>query len=122
MGFSIPISDAMPIIQQLIKSGVAKHPALLVSINDQYNTYAQSNNKPQGAYISAVTPNGPAAKAGLVTGDIITKINNVAVQNSSDLVHQIYKYKVGDKIDVTYSRNGQTTQVQATLGEISSNS
>jgi Trypsin-like serine proteases, typically periplasmic, contain C-terminal PDZ domain len=121
MGFSIPISDALPTIQQLISTGVAKHPALLVSTDDQYLEYAQSNNKPLGAYISDVTPNGPAAKAGIEKGDVITKINNVQVQNSTDLVHEIYKYDVGTKISVTYIRNGQTNTVQATLGEISSN-
>jgi len=121
MGFAIPISDATPTIQQLITSGVAKHPALLVSTNDQYNTYAQSNNLPIGAYISAVTPNGPADKAGIVKGDVITKINDIQVQNSSDLVHELYKYNVGSKVSITYIRNGKTSQVQVTLGEISSN-
>ncbi|MHB1653637.1 MAG: S1C family serine protease [Desulfitobacteriaceae bacterium] len=121
MGFAIPISNAMPTIQQLINSGVAKHPALLVAINDQYDTYAQNNNMPLGAYISDVTPNGPAAKAGIMKGDVITKINNVQVQNSSDLVHELYKYNVGDKVAITYNRNGQSNQVQATLGEVSSN-
>ncbi|HWQ40932.1 MAG TPA: trypsin-like peptidase domain-containing protein, partial [Desulfosporosinus sp.] len=98
MGFSIPISDAMPTIQQLIATGVAKHPALLVSTDDQYNTYAKSNSLPLGAYISAVTPNGPAAKAGLIKGDVITKINDAEVQNSSNLIHELYKYNVGDKV------------------------
>ncbi|MDR3585444.1 MAG: trypsin-like peptidase domain-containing protein [Desulfosporosinus sp.] len=121
MGFSIPISDATPTINQLIATGVAKHPALLVSTDDQYNTYAQSNNKPLGAYISEVSPNGPAAKAGIMKGDVITKINNGPVKNSSDLIHELYKYNVGDKVTITYNRNGQTNQVQATLGEISSN-
>ena len=121
MGFSIPISDATPTINQLIATGVAKHPALLVSTDDQYNTYAQSNNKPLGAYISEVSPNGPAAKAGIMKGDVITKLNNGPVQNSSDLIHELYKYNVGDKVTITYNRNGQTNQVQATLGEISSN-
>jgi len=121
MGFSIPISNAMPTIQQLIKFGVAKHPALLVSTNDKYNTYANSNNQPLGAYISEVTPNGPAAKAGIVKGDVITKINNIQVQNSANLVHELYKYNVGGKVTITYIRNGQTNQVQATLGEVSLN-
>lgn len=119
MGFSIPITDAMPTIQQLIKFGVAKHPALLVSTNDQYITYAKSNSKPLGAYISAVTPNGPAAKAGIVKGDVITKINDGQVQNSSDLVHELYKNNVGDKVSLTYIRDGVVKQVEATLGEIS---
>jgi|SRR5680860_89673 len=119
MGFSIPITDAMPTIQQLIKFGVAKHPALLVSTNDQYIPYATSNNKPLGAYISAVTPNGPAAKAGIAKGDVITKIKDVQVQNTSDLIRELYKNNVGDKIAITYSREGVTKQVQVTLGEIS---
>jgi len=119
MGFSIPITDAMPTIRQLIKFGVAKHPALLVSTNDQYNTYAKSNNKPLGVYISTVTQNGPAAKAGIVKGDVIIKINNRQVQNSSDLVHELYKNNVGDKVAVTYIRDGVTKQVEVTLGEIS---
>ena len=120
MGFSIPISDAMPTIQQLIATGVAKHPALLVSTDDQYNTYAKSNSLPLGAYISAVTPSGPAAKAGIIKGDVITKINDAEVQNSSNLIHELYKYNVGDRITITYIRNGQSNKVQATLGEISS--
>jgi serine protease Do len=121
MGFSIPISDALPTIQQLIKTGVATHPALLVGTNDQYLSYAQDNNLPLGAYISSVSPNGPADKAGIEKADVITKINNNQVQSSTDLVHELYKYSVGSKISITFVRNGQIKTVQATLGEISSN-
>ncbi|WP_434510351.1 S1C family serine protease [Desulfitobacterium sp. AusDCA] len=121
MGFSIPISDALPTIQQLIQKGVATHPALYVSINDQYNTYAQSNNLPQGAYVAEATSGGPADKAGIKQGDVITKINDTTIQNSSDLVRELYKYKVGDKINVTFVRSGKSQVVQATLGEINSN-
>lgn len=120
MGFAIPISDALPTIQQLIASGVAKHPALLVSTDDQYNTYAKTNNKPQGAYISAVTLNGPAAKAGIQQGDVITKINDSEIKNSSDLIRELYKNKVGDKVTITYIRDGQTKQTEAVLGELAS--
>ena len=121
MGFSIPISDALPTLQQLITSGVAKHPALLVSTDDQYITYAKSNNKPLGAYISGVSQNGPAAKAGIVKGDVITKINNGQVENSSDLIRELYKNNVGDKVAITYLRAGVAKQAEATLGEIASN-
>ncbi|NLI90954.1 MAG: PDZ domain-containing protein [Peptococcaceae bacterium] len=120
MGFAIPISDALPTIQQLIQSGAAKHPALLISVNDQYRAYAQAGNIPVGAYVSAVSPNGPADKAGIKEGDVITKINDAQIQNSSDLVRQLYKYNVGDQVNVTFVRNGKTNQVKATLGEISS--
>lgn len=120
MGFSIPISDALPTIQQLISSGVAKHPALLVSTNDQYNSVAKNENKPQGAYISGVQENGPADKAGIQKGDVITKINDAEIQNSSDLIRELYKSKVGDTVTVTYIRDGQTKQTQVTLGELTS--
>lgn len=121
MGFAIPISDANSIIQQLIQSGVAKHPALLVSVNDQYLSYAETNKLPLGAYVAEVQPNGPAAKAGIVQGDVITLINDVKVESSSDLVRELYKYNIGDQINVTFIRDGQSKQVQATLGEIKSN-
>jgi serine protease Do len=121
MGFAIPISDALPTIEQLIKTGAAEHPALMVSINDQYDSYAQYNGLPQGAYIASVTPNGPADKAGLQAQDVITEIDDYTVHNSADLVHALYQYKVGDKVTVTFIRDGQTKKVQITLGEISSN-
>lgn len=120
MGFAIPISDALPTINQLIDSGVAKHPALLVSTDDQYNSYAKINNKPQGAYIASVSPNGPASKAGIAKGDIITKVNDVQVENSSDLIRELYKKNVGDKVTITYIRDEQTKQVEVTLGELAS--
>ncbi len=120
ISFAIPISTAIPTVQQLINTGVAKHPGLMVSVNDQYVAYAISNNLPLGAYIAEVAADGPAAKAGIMAGDVITKINEVAISNSSDLIYQIYKYQVGDDISVTYLRNEAETQVQVILGEISS--
>lgn len=120
MGFAIPISDAMPTLQQLIDTGVAKHPALLVSTDDQYNEYAKVNNKPQGAYISGVELNGPAAKAGIQRGDVITKVDDIQILNSSDLVRELYKHKVGENISITLIRDGQTKNVAVTLGELSS--
>jgi len=74
-----------------------------------------------GVYISGVTQNGPAAKAGIAKGDVITKINKGQVQNSSDLIRELYKNNVGDKVTITYIRDGVTKQVEATLGEIASN-
>jgi serine protease Do len=121
MGFAIPISDANSIIQQIIQSGKAKHPALLVSINDQYLSYAETNNLPLGVYIAEVQPNGPAGKAGIVKGDVITQINGVKVQSSSNLIGELNKHKIGEQINITFIRDGQTKQAQVTLGEIGAN-
>lgn len=121
MGFAIPITDAMTIINQLKSNGVAKHPALLISINDQYISYAEANNLPLGAYVASVDANGPAGKAGLMAEDVITKINDVTIEKASDLVGELYKHNIGDTVSITYVRDGKTTTVQAVLGEIASN-
>lgn len=121
MGFSIPITDALPTIKQLIQYGYATHPALMVSVDDRYTSeYANEKGWPSGAYIASVQPGGPADKAGLQNGDIITKINGVNVTNSIELTHELFKYKPGDKVTVTYFRNGTTKNVQVTLGELKS--
>lgn len=120
MGFAIPITEAATIIQQLIESGVAKHPALLVSVSDQYLLYAEEKNLPLGAYIYEADPEGPAGKAGIQEGDVITHVDDVKVENSTELIGEIYKHNVGDKVTLTFIRNGQTKAVQVILGEITS--
>lgn len=122
MGFAIPITDAMPTIQQIIEKGYASHPALLVQINNNYSAeYAQAKGWPVGAYIAKVTMGGPAERAGIQPGDIITKVNGVTIQSSLDLTRELFKHKAGEKISLTYFRNGGSADVQITLAEIDSN-
>ncbi|MEA4901651.1 PDZ domain-containing protein [Desulfitobacterium sp.] len=86
-----------------------------------YIAYAQSHNLPVGAYIAEVSAGGPADKAGIKQGDVITKINDSTVKNSGDLIRELYKYKAGDTVKITLIRDGKTQDVQATLGELQSN-
>lgn len=121
MGFAIPISDALPTLQQLIQKGYASHPALLVSIDSRYNSeYAAQQGWPEGAYVAKVTPGGPADKAGIQAGDVITKINGTTVHNSLELTHELFKFKSGDKVTVTIFRSGNTKDVQVVLTELKS--
>ncbi|MDR3288543.1 MAG: trypsin-like peptidase domain-containing protein [Peptococcaceae bacterium] len=121
MGFAIPITDAMPTIQQLIEKGYASHPALLVQISNNYSAeYAQARGWPSGAYVMKVTADGPAAKAGIQAGDIITKVNGIEIQSSLDLTHELFKFKAGDQVSVTYFREGNSAEVEAVLAEITS--
>jgi len=121
MGFAIPITDAMPTVKQLIEKGYASHPALLVQISNRYYPeYAKQQGWPTGAYVAKVTAGGPADRAGLKTGDVITKINGVAIESSLELTHELFKYKPGDKITLTYYRNGGYKDVQVTLAEVDS--
>jgi serine protease Do len=119
MGFAIPITDAMPTIQQLMEKGYAAHPGLLVSIDDRYTVeWAAQRGWPAGVYLSNVAEDGPAYKAGIRAGDVITKINGVEIANSLELTHQLFKYQVGDTVPVTFYRQGQTKEVQVTLAEL----
>lgn len=121
MGFAIPISDALPVIKQIMEKGYVSHPALEVNIDDRYTEeYASYKGWPAGCYIAKVESGGAAAQAGLGAGDIVTAINKVDTTNSLELTHQLFKYKPGDKVKVTYFRGGQTNTVDVVLGEIRS--
>ncbi|SHH18181.1 S1C family serine protease [Desulfosporosinus lacus] len=121
MGFAIPITDALPTIKQLIEKGYASHPGLNVQIDPSYTPeYASQRGWPKGAYISKVTPGGPAEKAGIRAGDILTKINGIAVKSSLELTHQLLKYKPGDTVSVTVYRDNKTVEVSVVLTEIKS--
>ncbi|MDQ7092992.1 trypsin-like peptidase domain-containing protein [Desulfosporosinus sp. PR] len=121
MGFAIPISDALPTIKQLIEKGYASHAGLNVQIDPRYTAeYASQRGWPAGAYVSKVTLGGPAERAGVVAGDIITKINGQDVKSSLELTHELFKYNPGDKVSVTIFRNNKTTDVSVTLTEIKS--
>ncbi|MDP4127354.1 MAG: trypsin-like peptidase domain-containing protein [Bacillota bacterium] len=119
MGFAIPISDALPTIKQLIEKGYASHPGLNVQIDPRYTAeYASQRGWPAGAYVSKVTFGGPAARAGIVAGDVITKINGKEIKSSLELTHELFKFNPGDKVTITLYRNNKTQDVSLTLAEI----
>lgn len=121
MGFAIPITDALPTIQQLIEKGYASHPALMINIDDRYTEeYATYKGTPAGCYVSKVQAGGAAEKAGIRAGDVITALNGTKIGNSLELNHQLFKYNVGDKITVSYYRGGNTYNADLTLGELRS--
>lgn len=121
MGFAIPSSEALPIINQLISKGYASYAGLGVGIASQYTSeYAQQKGLPDGAYVQSVSQGSPAGKAGIQTGDIITKINGETISTSLDLTRQLFKLKVGDTVKITYYHNGQTKEASVALMEIKS--
>jgi serine protease Do len=70
-----------------------------------------------GAKITEVTKESPAEKVGLKEGDIITKVNNDKVADADDLYKVIGRYKPGEKINVTYKRNGKESTIPIELSE-----
>jgi serine protease Do len=108
MGFAIPIETALEYANTFISGKTITRPYLGVST---YNSYYNTT----GTYIYSVEKNSPAYDAGLQKGDLILKINDTEIQNSSYLKYQIYKYNVGDTIKITYERNGNENTVDVTL-------
>jgi len=122
MGFAIPISDAWPIISQLMQTGRASHAGLLVSVDSRYTAeYAQAKGGKPGAMVASVSPNGPAATAGVKQGDIIGAVNDKAINDYYDLTHELFKYKAGDTVKLTVIRDGKETTLQAVLAELPTN-
>ncbi|MFD6620110.1 PDZ domain-containing protein, partial [Streptomyces albidoflavus] len=66
---------------------------------------------------AAVTANGPADKAGLKPGDVITKLDDSVIDSGPTLIGQIWTHKPGDTVKLTYTRGGQERTTNVTLGE-----
>ena len=104
LGFAIPINQARKTADQLIKSGKATYPVIGVAVDMNYTG--------DGALIansaSAVLAGGPAAKAGLRPGDLITAIDSLKVHAAEELIVEIRTHNVGDEVTITYKRGNKT--------------
>lgn len=122
MGFAIPINDAKVYVQSLEKGQNISRPALgvsLINVTDRYRLYYYrinvNSNITEGAVVADVQNGGAADKAGLKTGDVIIKIDDKDVDSISKLRYYLYKYKIGDKVKITYIRDGKTKTTDIVL-------
>ena len=128
LGFAIPISAAKGMLKSIIETGSAKRAYLGLSYSTVTPEIAKSNNLPvqygayvgnsDGSYGSAVISGGPADKAGIKDGDILTKIGDVEIGKAGSVATLIGEYKVGDTVKVTLVRNGEEKTVTVTLGAL----
>jgi putative serine protease PepD len=111
LGFAIPINQARKTADQLIKNGKATYPVLGVSIDMKF----EGDGAPIAVNDKAILPGGPAAKAGLKAGDLIIKFDGRTINTSEELIVAIRAKSVGDKVQLTYIRNGVTATTTVTL-------
>jgi S1-C subfamily serine protease len=78
---------------------------------------APSNDSGEGVVVREVTPDSPAAKAGLKDGDVVFKLDGKDVPDVAEFLRRVGTHKPGDKIDVQIQRDGKDKTVAATLGE-----
>ncbi len=119
LGFAIPINQAKRVAEELINTGRATHPVIGVSLDMGYAGDGARVN-PDGSGGPAVTPGGAADKAGIRPGDVIKKVDGVAVHSGQELIVKVRSHRPGDDLGLTVERDGQERTVRLVLGSASS--
>ncbi len=124
MGFAIPISTAIPVIQDIINSEEVSEDEqayLGITGSDISSEYAEYYNMPEGIYVASVSDGSPAATAGLEKGDVIVSFNGSDTTTMDGLKEKLERCKAGDKVKVVVKRleNGEYKSVtlSVTLGK-----
>jgi putative serine protease PepD len=114
IGFAIPSDEASRIAAQLIATGKASHAIIAVSVS---STQDASVN---GAQLHSVDAGGPAAKAGLRAGDVVTAVGKQRIEDGDGLIATIRSYPPGTSVPITYQRGSMSKTVNVTLATSSS--
>ena len=117
LGFAIPINRARSIAQQLVTKGSVSHAMIGVGLDAVRRS---SGAQTTGALVRSVMPAGPAARAGLRVGDVITAAADQAVRDPAQLTQLVERNGVGRSMELTVQRQGQTLRLQVTPVELSS--
>jgi len=124
LGFAIPVNTAQAVAGQIIQNGHISRPYLGISFQAITPDIAAAYNLPAqwGIYVTKVDISSPASQANIRRGDIITRIGDVNLDETHSYINTLFMYKPGDQVTVEFVRNGETQQVQVTLGETGSSS
>jgi Do/DeqQ family serine protease len=119
IGFAIPSEIAQRVARQLIENGTVKRAWLGVSFQEITPELAAhfGGSFDGGALINAVVPQGPADKAGLRAGDVITAIGGQKIQEGHDLLRAVLRHGVGERLNLEVRRDDKTKKVTLVTGE-----
>ena len=109
VGFAIPIDQVKITADQILRTGQARYPVIGATVNTGANSGA-------GATILQVSSGGPAAKAGLHKGDVVTQVAGEKVADGIALIVAIRAHQPGDTVPFTVQRGGQQMSLKITLG------
>ena len=129
IGFAIPINNVRNIITSIIENGYIEKTYIGVSVRNAQsysqneNMWGSGNGFPvdsdpdiKGVVVCEVDEGGPADKAGVQTGDVITAVNGTEISNYSELGSILSQGKEGDKYTLTINRDGDTVEIKVKLG------
>lgn len=119
--YAIPVNIVKKVVDDIIKYGAVQRAYLGVScvnagdMSDDEKAKEDIPKDATGVYINAVPQDGGSYAAGIRKGDILTRINGIAVTTSAEMLEQVSRYKPRDKISVSYLRNNKENTVNVTL-------
>jgi putative serine protease PepD len=113
IGFAIPSDEASRIAAELIANGKATHAIIGATVAQT------ASSTSVGAKIQSVVPGGPAAKAGMKAGDVVTQVDTQRIDGPDALVAAIRSHAPHTKVTIAFQRSGNHT-VMVTLGEAAS--
>ncbi|HEX8515785.1 MAG TPA: Do family serine endopeptidase [Bacteroidia bacterium] len=115
--FAIPVNLARKVVADLLEFGEVQRAFIGVSIRDLDAKLAKekSINEIKGVYVNGLTSGGSGEEAGIKEGDVITKVGDVAVNNTPELQEQISRFRPGNKVMITLKRNNQEKVIPVVL-------
>lgn len=120
VAFAIPADTVKAVIPQLKDSGAVTRGWIGAEVQSITPDIAESLavNNPHGAIVVSVQDNGPAAKAGLRSGDVISSLRNQPIKNASELTKKIHVMALGSSVQLTVLRQGKESPLSVTLGRL----
>ncbi len=116
IGFAIPSEIAEHVVNELLAKGRIDRGWLGVAVQDVPSTPGVARSRSVGVVIASVERTGPAAKAGLVGGDIVLAVNGSQVDTAHELIKAVSATPPGSGLRLTVKRHGQNVEVPVTVG------
>jgi putative serine protease PepD len=116
LGSAIPVDSAMTIANDLIEHGSVTHAYFGLATVPVPGSATTQGSAPEGLFVQAAEPGGPAAHAGVHPGDVITEIDGQAARSNVQIESLTLTKRPGDHVAVTYSRDGHSTETTVELG------
>ncbi len=119
IGFAVPVNMARQVMDQIIEYGEVQRGVLGVRVQDLTPEMAEAFDieRPNGALVAQVTPNSPAAEAGLEAGDVIVEVNGTPVSDANAMANAIGLLRIGDEVNLVYVRDGGKRTTTATVAD-----
>lgn len=120
IGFAVPVNLVRNVMDQIVTHGSVERAYLGVTIQEVTPAIARAIglNGPEGALVSDVSPNSPAQRAGLQSGDVILAMNGTPVAESNQLRMNVSLMNPGQTVHLKVFRNGQTSEITAQVGTL----